>query len=186
VSRNYIFYKPYEVLSQFTDSRGRLTLKDYIHISGVYAAGRLDYRSEGLLVLSDDGFLIHRLTDPQFDHPKTYLAQIEGILTPENLLMPSNGIVLEKIQSKAAHIEVIAEPNVSPRSKPVRNYNPTTWLKIVIREGKKHQVRRMTAALGYPTLRLIRVAIGRLTLGELQPGEWRPLSQNEFDQLLSG
>ncbi len=185
VSRNYVFNKPYEVLCQFTDSRGRQTLKDYLQVPGIYAAGRLDYRSEGLLVLSDDGVLIHRLTDPQFDHPKTYLAQVEGSLTPDHLLIPFTGIVLEKVQSKAAQIEVIPEPSVPPRPKPVRNYHPTTWLKIVIREGKKHQVRRMTAALGYPTLRLIRVAIGGLTLGELMPGDWRLLNQNEVDQLTS-
>ena len=182
---NIIFYKPYEVLSQFTDSRGRATLKDYIQISGIYAAGRLDYRSEGLLLLSDDGVLIHHLTDPRFDHPKTYLAQIEGSVSPEGLYVPSDGIILSKIQSKAAQIEIIPEPSIPPRSKPVRNYHPTTWLKIVIREGKKHQIRRMTAALGYPTLRLIRIAIGSLTLGDIQPGAWRSISQDEINQLLS-
>jgi 23S rRNA pseudouridine2457 synthase len=180
------FYKPYEVLSQFTDARGRATLKDYVNLPGIYAAGRLDYRSEGLLLLTDDGELIHLLTDPRHDHPKTYLVQVEGICSPSNLDFPTNGIILPGLQSKAAHIEIISEPVLPPRSKPVRDYHPTTWLKVIIREGKKHQVRRMTAALGFPTLRLVRVAIGGLTLGGLGPGEWYSLSRRELERKVFG
>lgn len=186
MGRYVAFYKPYEVLSQFTDAQGRATLKDYVNLSGVYAAGRLDYRSEGLLLLTDDGELIHRLTDPRYDHPKTYLVQVEGVCSPADLAFPTDGILLPGFQSKAAHVEIIPEPNLPPRSKPVRDYHPTTWLKVVIREGKKHQVRRMTAALGFPTLRLVRIAIGGLTLGKLQPGEWHSLSRRELEQQVFG
>jgi 23S rRNA pseudouridine2457 synthase len=178
---NYIiFYKPYEVLSQFTDEEGRQTLKDFIFLPGVYAAGRLDYRSEGLLLLSDDGPFIHRLTDPRFEHPKTYLAQVEGSVHPEALGPIRAGVDLGDLQAKPAQVEIIPPPDLPERSKPVRPYHPTTWLKIVLHEGKKHQVRRMTAATGFPTLRLVRVAIGRLALGDLKPGEWRKLSSLEI------
>ena len=186
MDRNIAFYKPYEVLSQFTDSRGRATLKDYINLPGIYAAGRLDYRSEGLLLLSNDGELIHRLTDPRYDHPKTYLVQVEGVCSPANLIIPSEGIVIPGIQNKPAHIEIISEPDLHPRSKPVRDYHPTSWLKVILREGKKHQVRRMTAALGFPALRLVRIAISGLTLGSLQPGEWRLLSRQEIERQVFG
>lgn len=174
------FFKPYEVLSQFTDAEGRQTLKDFISLTGVYAAGRLDYRSEGLLLLSDDGPIIHRLTDPRFDHPKTYLAQVEGVVIPAALEPIRVGLDLGDLQTRPAEVEIIPAPILPERSKPVRQYHPTTWLKIVLREGKKHQVRRMTSATGYPTLRLVRVAIGGLELGDLQPGEWRRLSPLEI------
>jgi 23S rRNA pseudouridine2457 synthase len=173
------FYKPYEVLSQFTDPAGRETLKDYISLAGVYAAGRLDYRSEGLLLLTDDGALIHQLTDPRHEHTKTYLAQVEGIVPAEALEPIRRGIDLGDIKTKPAQAELIPDPGLAPRSKPVRDYHPTTWLKIILREGKKHQVRRMTAVIGFPTLRLVRVAIGGLALGDLKPGEWRELAQEE-------
>lgn len=186
VGRYIVFYKPYEVLSQFTDVRGRATLKDYIDLPDVYTAGRLDYRSEGLLILTDDGWLIHRLTDPRFDHPKTYLAQVEGVVIQKHLILPADGIILPDLQSKNAQIEISPEPAFPPRSKPVREYHPTTWLKIVIREGKKHQVRRMTAALGFPTLRLVRVAIGNLALGDLKPGQWHSLTQDEMERRIFG
>ena len=174
------FFKPYEVLSQFTDVEGRHTLKDFISLAGVYTAGRLDYRSEGLLLLSDDGPFIHRLTDPHFEHPKTYLAQVEGSVPPEALGPIRLGVELGDLQAKPAQVEIIPAPDLPERLKPVRPYHPTTWLKIVLREGKKHQVRRMTAAIGFPTLRLVRVAIGELALGDLQPGEWRRLSPLEI------
>jgi len=174
------FYKPDEVLSQFTDKVGRDTLKSYISVQGVYAAGRLDYHSEGLMVLSDDGPFIRRLTDPRFSHPKTYLAQVEGRAT-EKMIRPLNeGIVLPGLQTRLAQVEIVPEPILLPRSRPVRSYHPTTWLRIVLFEGKKHQVRRMTAAVGLPTLRLVRVAIGSLELGRLQPGQWRELTHAEI------
>ena len=177
------FYKPFEVLSQFTDQEGRATLKDYIPVPSVYAAGRLDYRSEGLLLLSDDGPLIHRLTDPRYDHDKTYLAQVEGVVTEDAIHRLNSEIVLEGTQTKLAQARLIPEPDLPERS--VRDYHPRTWLEITLQEGKKHQVRRMTAAVGFPTLRLVRVAIGPVTLGSLQSGDWRDLSQEEVRELRS-
>lgn len=188
MARNLAFFKPFEVLSQFTDDEGRKTLKDYIPIPGVYAAGRLDYRSEGLLLLSDDGPLIQRLTDPRFNHPKTYLAQVEGVITEESVQTLRERIVLAGVQTRLPQqVEIVptgeGEPALPPRSQPVRDYHPTSWLRITLFEGKKHQVRRMTAAVGFPTLRLVRWAIGSLDLGGLQPGEWRDLTPEEVCQL---
>jgi 23S rRNA pseudouridine2457 synthase len=177
------FYKPYEVLSQFTDSKGRTTLKEFIPFPSIYAAGRLDYRSEGLLLLSDDGPLIHRLTDPRYDHPKIYLAQVEGVITSKDLEPLRQEILLPEIQSKPVMAEIIPEPNLPERSKPVRKYHPTSWLKITLSEGKKHEVRRLTAAIGYPTLRLVRIAIANITLNNLNPGEWRNLVPKEIQIL---
>jgi 23S rRNA pseudouridine2457 synthase len=177
------FFKPFEVLSQFTDSQGRKTLKDYIPVAGVYAAGRLDYRSEGLLILSDDGPLIHRLTDPRFDHEKTYLAQVEGIASPDALQALQTQIQLPGLQTKTPEVKLAPEPDLPPRPTPVRDYHPTSWLLITLREGKKHQVRRMTAAVGLPTLRLVRVAIGPIRLDGLQPGDWRDLGEHEIRAL---
>ena len=176
------FYKPYEVLCQFTEVRGRMTLKDFIPVAGVYSAGRLDFRSEGLLILTNDGFLNQRLTDPNFKHYKTYYAEVEGLITPEAIHFLENEIVLPGIQTKLAHAEIIPEPSLPPRLKPVRGYHPTSWLKLVLQEGKKHQVRRMTAAAGFPTLRLVRYSIGLITIDGLQPGEWRFLSKMEINK----
>ena len=183
MARYLAFYKPFEVLSQFSDSAGRQTLKDYIAVPGVYSAGRLDYRSEGLLLLSDDGGLIHRLTDPRYEHPKTYLAQVEGLVSEVAVSRLCSEIVLPGIQTRLPQVRTIAEPQLPARSQPVRDYHPTSWLEIVLYEGKKHQVRRMTAAVGYPTLRLVRITIGDIGLGELQPGEWRDLSRQEMREL---
>jgi 23S rRNA pseudouridine2457 synthase len=183
MSRYLAFFKPFEVLSQFTDPKGRKTLKDYIPVAGVYAAGRLDYRSEGLLLLSDDGRLIHHLTDPRFDHEKTYLAQVEGIADPEVLHSLQTRILLPDLQTKTATVALISEPELPPRPTPVRDYHPTSWLRITLREGKKHQVRRMTAAVGLPTLRLVRVAIGPIQVKGLEPGQWRNLRSEEVRAL---
>lgn len=183
MTRYLAFYKPFEVLSQFTDSAGRATLKDFVNVPGVYSAGRLDYRSEGLLLLSDDGGLIHRLTDPHYDHPKTYLAQVEGLVNEQAVARLGSEIVLPGIQTKLPQVTAVCDPQLPPRSQPVRDYHPTSWLKIVLYEGKKHQVRRMTAAVGFPTLRLVRVAIGKIGLGSLQPGEWRDLTRKEVQDL---
>jgi 23S rRNA pseudouridine2457 synthase len=181
--RYLAFFKPYEVLSQFTDSRGRATLKDYIPIPEVYPAGRLDYRSEGLLILSDDGAFIRRLSDPRFEHPKTYLVQVEGVATNSALQPLRERILLPDLQTKTIQVEIIPEPNLPPRSKPVRLYHPTTWLKVILQEGKKHQVRRLTATVGYPTLRLVRVTVASITLGDLLPGTWRWLGKSEIAHL---
>ena len=184
-SRAIAFYKPYAVLCQFTDAAGRRTLKDYIDLAGIYSAGRLDYHSEGLLLLSDEGKLLHYLTDPHFEHPKTYLAQVEGTVTAEALERLRTEIVLSGVQSKPVNARIIPEPDLPPRPVPVRGYHPTTWLSLVLYEGKKHQVRRMTAAVGFPTLRLVRIAIGEITLKGLSPGQWRMLQPAELRALHS-
>ena len=177
------FFKPYGVLSSFTDPEGRPTVGDFVPVDGVYAAGRLDLKSEGLMLLTDDGELIHELTHPRYDHPKTYFAQVEGLPTAQEVETLSKGVVISGYHTKPADVEIIPEPELPARPVPVRDYHPTTWLKIVLREGKKHQVRKMTAAVGYPTLRLVRVAIGPLGLGKMQPGDWRYLRPSEIQKL---
>lgn len=181
--RYLAFYKPYEVLSQFTDPRGRATLKDYISIPGVYPAGRLDYHSEGLLILSDDGAFIRHISDPHYEHPKTYYVQVEGVAVDAALQPLREGILLPDVQTRTIQAQIIPEPDLPPRSKPVRPYHPTTWLKVILYEGKKHQVRRLTAAVGYPTLRLVRVAVASISLGDLPPGAWRWLGKAEIAAL---
>ena len=178
-----ILYKPYGVLCAFTDPEGRPTLADYVPVPGVYAAGRLDFDSEGLLLLTDDGDLAHRLTDPRFRHPKTYLVQVEGEVDPARLEPLRRGIVLNGEKTRPAQVEVIPAPDLPPPGRPIRAYHPTTWLMIALREGKKWQVRRMTAAAGYPTLRLVRAAIGDVTVFGLQPGQWRDLTIEEVRRL---
>ncbi|MEJ5241266.1 MAG: pseudouridine synthase [Anaerolineales bacterium] len=179
-----LFYKPYGMLSSFTDEgTGHPTLKDCIPIPGVYAAGRLDRDSEGLLLLTDDGDLIHRLTHPRYHLPKTYYVQVEGIPTEEALESLRRGVLIRGYRTLPAEVRLIPEPDLPPRSKPVTPHGPTTWLEIRLREGKKRQIRHMTAAVGFPTLRLVRVAIGPLTLEGLQPGEWRFLTATELQTL---
>lgn len=181
-----IFNKPYGVLSTFTDATGRSTLKEFIDFPGVYAAGRLDMESEGLLLLTDDGKLIHRLTDPRWHLPKTYLVQVEGVPVQEQLAMLEQGVLIRGVKTRRCRVMIIPEPDLPPRQgKPVTPHGPTCWLRMVIFEGKKRQIRHMTAAVGLPTLRLIRIAIGMLTLGDLQPGEWRFLQDDEVNCLLA-
>ena len=178
------FFKPYGVLTSFTDEEGRPTLKDYIPVPGVYAVGRLDLDSEGLMLLTDDGRLAHRLTHPRYEHPKTYLVQVEGIPTDEALGRLRRGVVIKGERTLPADVERLpAEPDLPPRAKPVTPHGPTAWLRIVLREGRKRQIRHMTAAVGYPTLRLVRVAIGPLALDGLAPGEWRDLTREEVQKL---
>jgi len=180
------FFKPFEVLCQFTDQMGRTTLKDYIRVPQVYPAGRLDFLSEGLLILTDDGSLVRRITDPSFEHPKTYFAQVEGQLSDQVLQTMRATILLPGLQTRLIQVDIIPEPDIPPRSKPVRAYHPKTWLKMTLSEGKKHQIRRMTAAVGFPTLRLVRVAIGEVTLDGLQPGAWKDLTRREINSLMKG
>jgi 23S rRNA pseudouridine2457 synthase len=180
------FFKPFEVLCQFTDQMGRTTLKDYIRVPQVYPAGRLDFLSEGLLILTDDGSLVRRITDPSFEHPKTYFAQVEGQLSDQALQTMRATILLPGLQTRLIQVDIIPEPDIPPRSKPVRAYHPKTWLKMTLSEGKKHQIRRMTAAVGFPTLRLVRVAIGEVTLDGLQPGAWKDLTRREINSLMKG
>jgi len=185
-SRTLILFKPYDMLSSFTDAEGRRTLAELVPVPGVYAAGRLDRDSEGLLVLTDDGNLAHRLTHPSHNLPKTYLAQVEGIPDAEALRRLRSGVMVKgELTSPAETVLLRDEPVLPPRSVPIRERAniPTSWLRIVLREGRKRQVRHMTAAVGYPTLRLVRVAVGPLELGTLQPGEWRDVTPGELAAL---
>ena len=179
MARLILFNKPYGVLSQFTD-RGaqhepRETLSGYIAVPGVYPAGRLDRDSEGLLLLTDDGALQARIADPRFKLPKTYLVQVEGDPTPESLEQLRRGVRLNDGLTRPAEVELIAPPELWPRDPPVRFRKsvPDCWLSLTIREGRNRQVRRMTAAIGHPTLRLVRWRIGGWSLDTLPPGEWR-------------
>jgi 23S rRNA pseudouridine2457 synthase len=181
--RYLAFNKPFNVLASFTDPQGRATLADYVQVPGVYAAGRLDYDSEGLLLLTDDGALIHQLTDPRHEHPKTYFVQLEGLVTEQAAEELRRGVVLRGRRTRPAEVEIIGDPGLPPRPVPVRAYHPTSWLKVVLREGQKRQLRRMTAAVGFPTLRLVRWAIGPLTLEGLAAGEWRELTRAEASRL---
>ncbi len=170
--------KPYGVLCQFTDPGGRRTLADYVQQKDVYAAGRLDQDSEGLLLLTDDGRLAHRLTDPRHKHAKTYLVQVDGVIDEAALQALRRGVVLKDGPTLPAIAEHAAEPDwLWSRDPPVRFRKtiPTSWLSLSLREGRNRQVRRMTAAAGFPTLRLIRVRIGEHALDGLAPGETRTL-----------
>ena len=170
--------KPWGVLCQFTDPQGRPTLADFVAQKDVYAAGRLDRDSEGLLLLTDDGALAHRLTDPQHKQAKTYLAQVEGCIDETALQALRLGVTLNDGPTLPAEAGLVSEPAwLWPRDPPVRFRKaiPTGWLSLTLREGRNRQVRRMTAAVGFPTLRLIRVRIGEHALDGLAPGEFRHL-----------
>lgn len=174
------FNKPFNVLCQFTDrsTPPRRTLAEFGLPAGVYPAGRLDYDSEGLLLLTDDGALAHRLTDPRHKQPKTYWVQVEGAPDAEALRRLREGVVLNDGPTLPAKARIIDAPDLWPRDPPVRFRKsvPDAWLELTIREGRNRQVRRMTAAVGLPTLRLVRAAIGPHALAGLRPGEWRALS----------
>ena len=171
-----LFNKPYGVLSQFTPEGRWRALNEFIPVKGVYVAGRLDADSEGLLLLTNDGKLQARIAEPRHKLEKTYWAQVEGIPSENNLDRLRGGIQLSDFRAQPAKVGLIEEPaGLWPRDPPIRYRQsiPTCWIELKIREGKNRQVRRMTAAIGYPTLRLIRAAVGRLDISELPPGTWR-------------
>ena len=177
---NILFNKPFGVLSQFTPEAGHQALNEFRLPPGVYAAGRLDHDSEGALLLSDDGKLIKRLLDPKFEHLRTYLAQVDGQITPEAVRQLAKGVNIKGYHTKPCKAEIVPEPdNLWERIPPIRYRAniPTSWVKLTLIEGKNRQVRHMTAAVGFPTLRLIRIQIGNIALGELQPGEWRVVNE---------
>ena len=175
MSEIYLLNKPFNVLSSFTDSEGRDTLATYIKTPGVYAAGRLDYDSEGLLLLTADGALIQRIADPRFKLEKRYWAQLEGDIDEQALEQLRRGVTLKDGRTRPAFAQRLAEPQVWERNPPIRERKnqPTSWIELGISEGKNRQVRRMTAAVGFPTLRLIRVSIGPWHIDDLKPGQWR-------------
>jgi 23S rRNA pseudouridine2457 synthase len=180
VARLILFNKPFDVLSQFTDARAptpRTTLSAFIEVPGVYPAGRLDRDSEGLLLLTDDGRLQARIADPKFRLAKTYLAQVEGEPDEAALERLRKGVELKDGPTRPALAERIADPRLWPRDPPVRFRKtvPDCWIRLTISEGRNRQVRRMTAAIGHPTLRLVRWRVGDWTLEGLAPGEWREL-----------
>jgi len=171
--------KPFQVLCQFTDAGGRATLRDHVGLPGVYAAGRLDYDSEGLVILTDDGRLQHLISDPRHKLEKTYLVQVEGWADEQKIAPLRSGVWLKDGQTRPARVEVIDQPDLWDRHPPIRERRliPTSWLRLTIREGRNRQVRRMTAAVGMPTLRLVRIRVGEWELGDLRPGQWRLASE---------
>jgi len=180
------FWKPYGVLTKFTDAEGRPTLADYLSIPNIYAAGRLDMDSEGLLLLTDSARLSTRLTDPKFEHPRIYLAQVEGIPDENALQKLREGVILNDGRTRPAKVELLpSPPDLPERPVPIRYRKnvPDSWIRLTITEGRNRQVRRMTAHVGYPTLRLVRWAIGPITLDGLQPGQWAQLNAKDADSL---
>lgn len=186
LARAIAFNKPYDVLPCFTDPDGRPTLADYIDLPGVYAAGRLDRDSEGLMILTSDGALVHRITDPKHKLPKAYLAQVERIPNEQALNQLRQGVVLSGKRTRPAKVRLLdEEPSLPGRPIPIRFRKnvPTAWLEITLHEGMNRQIRRMTAAVGHPTLRLVRVGIGPIALGDLQTGQWRELSVQDIARI---
>ena len=177
MSQLLLFNNPFNVLTQFTDGANRPTLANYISEKNVYAAGRLDKDSEGLVLLTDNGKLQHRISDPKHKMPKTYWVQVEGNIDSKALGQLSKGVMLKDGMTSPAKARPINEPDIWQRTPPIRERKniPTSWLELIITEGRNRQVRRMTAAVGFPTLRLIRYQIGEWTLNKLKPGEYQIL-----------
>ncbi len=187
--RYLVFHKPFQVLCQFTQgsasATARRTLADFISVPEVYPVGRLDFDSEGLLLLTNDGAWQQRLSHPKFEHPRTYWVQVEGEAADAALEPLRLGLNIQDYRTRPAHAKVIADPALPPRDPPIRyrRHIATSWLEITLTEGRNRQVRRMTAAVGLPTLRLFRAAIGGLWLKELPAGQWRELTSSELSQL---
>jgi 23S rRNA pseudouridine2457 synthase len=182
-ARHVLFFKPYGVLTQFTAEGDRPTLKSFGLPAGVYPAGRLDHDSEGLLLLTDDGGLVRRLLDPRRGHPRTYWAQVERVPGADALSKLARGVVLNDGKTLPCRARLLeGEPDLPPRDPPIRHRRtvPTAWVELTLTEGRNRQVRRMTAAVGHPTLRLVRVGIGSLTLRGLKPGAWRWVDRGEL------
>jgi 23S rRNA pseudouridine2457 synthase len=182
--RYILLNKPYEVLTQFTDEHGRATLKDFVSVPDVYPVGRLDFDSEGLLLLTDDKQLQHRLSDPRYKVPKTYWAQVEGLPTTEALERLRQGVQIKEgftLPAEVRALDEAATADLWPRNPPIRYRAsiPTSWLELTISQGMNRQVRKMCAAVGLPCLRLVRVALGELTLDEIPAGHWRDLTAAE-------
>jgi 23S rRNA pseudouridine2457 synthase len=182
--RYILLNKPYEVLTQFTDEHGRATLKDFVAVPNVYPVGRLDFDSEGLLLLTDDKQLQHRLSDPRYKVPKTYWAQVEGVPTEAALQQLREGVQIKEGFTLPAEADTLPEATTAdlwPRNPPIRYRAsiPTSWLAITISQGMNRQVRKMCAAVGLPCLRLVRHGLGDLSLAELAPGQWRDLTTEE-------
>lgn len=184
--RLLLFNKPFGVISQFSPSPPHATLADFVRVPDVYPAGRLDTDSEGLLLLTDDGALQHRIAHPKFKKEKIYWAQVEGLATEAQLAALRQGVLLKDGKTAPAQAKIIAPPNLWAREPPIRQRKtvPTSWLELRLTEGKNRQVRRMTAHVGLPTLRLVRVGMGRLTLDGLALGQWREASAAEMAQFL--
>lgn len=184
-----LFNKPFNVLSQFTDGEGRETLSSYVELKDVYPAGRLDRDSEGLLLLTDDGRVQHMISHPRHKMAKTYWVQVEGVIGSDACDALMKGVQLKDGPAKAILAKPLEEPDVWDRDPPVRERKsvPTSWLKLIIDEGRNRQVRRMTAAVGFPTLRLIRFAIGDWTIEDIKVGEWKQVSvpRSLMDELSS-
>lgn len=182
MTRIILFNKPCGVISQFSPSDPYQTLKDFIQITNVYPAGRLDTDSEGLMILTDNGQIQSKITEPKHNKSKTYLVQVEGLAEESQIEQLRNGIKIDDYFTKPAKVEIVADPDLWERVPPIRfrKNKPTSWLSISISEGKNRQVRRMTAKVGLPTLRLVRIAIGGIQLGDLALGEYKEISQEEF------